>query len=64
MVGLVHLASFVEQPSIVVVVESCCIVVVASSGPSFVGACPRLVVGLGVVVRIVAVASFALGCAC
>lgn len=66
MVGLVHLASFVEQPSVVVVEGSCCIVVVvASSGSSFVGACPRLVVALGVVVRIaVVVASFALGFAC
>lgn len=64
-VGLVHLASFAEQPSIVVVVGSCCIMVVASSSPSFVGACPRLEVGLGVVVRIaVVVASCALGFAC
>lgn len=62
---LVHLASFAEQPSVVVVEGSCCIGVVASSGPSFVGACLELVVGPGVVVRIaVVVASCALGFAC
>ena len=59
-VELVHLASFVDQPSIVVVVVgSCCIGVVASSSSSFVGASPGLVVGLGVVVRIAVVVAVA-----